>query len=37
MERRFKCGKCGKDFAMEWAQDNHTKNCINSKKNQKRR
>lgn len=28
MNRPFKCTKgCGKDFAMEWARENHDKNC----------
>jgi len=27
MPRPFKCSKCGKSYAMEWARANHQKLC----------
>ena len=27
MERKFRCPNCKKDFAMEWALDNHKQHC----------
>ena len=32
MERKYKCPKCKKTFAMEWAQQNHIKSCNGGKK-----
>jgi len=32
MERKFKCSKCGKSFAMEWARNNHEKLCVKRNK-----
>lgn len=32
LPRTYKCGKCKKDFAMDYARINHEKNCVNRKK-----
>ena len=32
MDKKYKCGKCNKGFAMEWSKNNHEKNCKGIKK-----